>query len=670
MQFTDAKDKDMIGRRRQVKTPSFQLQSTSKKPCRREKYFDGHRGLASPDQCFSKGQMSIRIGSTAGKSAYTQASDEMLFDSEADEPEQGMSPAVPTIKAGELTSSSVLGRGQCGIRTPSAYMEHISSSSSSFTPLPHEGRHPSQRAAYPVDREDAFEGVSQTGRPEINLMNEEPEEALKEPEFRLVFEDTPQPYAQSSEGRISSPVVRDVGLAIAQVAEAPHRKSVSSTAHNAETFDTHQATYDLSSVRLARFMSPVVTITSRNTTELQDHGLKTGRHDKATSSRFYDDIAWPAKHTEQNRKSETLQASPIIRRLDISAQRGNPGQKDPQSEEESMWRRFTMLDDIEETSSTQVRSVSHETSKQSATVSAFNHAASPAQPQKEPSKAAEDEEEQIWRNFIFSDDDHNNDWTIEQSPVPTQTQSHYNPTRTQPSMIAEAATSPIKQNPHMDMLKASLDESIFSPRKSSHHTGASFSASIEGHLTTSSDFAEPIPDTDDSAKLQEKVTYPPNPSDIDSTLAEASPASKNIPISSSPKPPTHKDNLSALIAQATSLLQKLPPRKHDPPSLIAEASSGSMKASSNPMNVSSDELQWSPFRAPTIAARIVEPKVVFTPPRRYVGERAAESLEPVTLGRVLRNGKRVGRRMEKRGRRGRVDAKVAIEDDGDDIEDD
>lgn len=95
-----------------------------------------------------------------------------------------------------------------------------------------------------------------------------------------------------------------------------------------------------------------------------------------------------------------------------------------------------------------------------------------------------------------------------------------------------------------------------------------------------------------------------------------------------------------------------------------------MQASYNPVNVSSDELQWSPVRAPAIAARIVKPKVVFTPPRRYVGERAAELLEPVTVGRVLRNGKRVGSRQEKRGRKGRADAKVEVEDDGDDIEDD
>lgn len=335
-----------------------------------------------------------------------------------------------------------------------------------------------------------------------------------------------------------------------------------------------------------------------------------------------------------------------------------------------MWRHFTMLDNMEETSSTQVRHVPHETSKYTATASAFNHAASSAQPQKEAPKADEDEEEQIWRNFIFSDDDHNNDWTIEKPPIPTQTQPPYNPTRTQPSIIAEAATSPIKQNPQMDMSEASSDESMFSPNKSSRHAGASFFPSTVRDLATSSDIAEPTPDIEDSTKLQEKVTFPPNPSDIDSMLVEASPTKKTTPISSSPKPPTHKDNLSALIAQATSLLQQLPPRELNPPSLVAEASSSSMQASYNPVNVSSDELQWSPVRAPTIASRIVKPKVVFTPPRRYVGERAAELLEPVTVGRVLRNGKRVVSRQEKRGRKGRADAKVEVEDDGDDIEDD
>ncbi|KAL2038177.1 hypothetical protein N7G274_009125 [Stereocaulon virgatum] len=670
MQFTDAKDKDMIGRRRQVKMPSFRLQSTYNEIFRKEKHLDGRRGVASPDQGFSQGQMSIWIGSTAGKSACTQASDEMLFDSEADEAAQLWSPAIPTIKAGALTSSSVFDHGQYEIQRPSPYMEHISSSSSAFAPLPHEHPYQSQRTAHSVDDENAFESVPQIGEPEIELTYEKPEPASEEPTFRLVFENTPQPYAQFSEDRTSSPVVRHVGLSRAQVPEAPHKKPVSSKGHDVEMTGTHRDTYNPLSGRLVHSTPPVVMVTARNTAKLQDHGLKIGRYDKATSSRFCDDMAWPAKHKERDMESETLQASPITTGLGISAQREYPGQKDPQSEEESMWRHFTMLDDMEETSSIQVRPISHGTPKHSATASALHLAASPAQPQKEPSKAAEDEEEQIWRNFIFSDDDHNNEWTIEEPQVSTQSQSPYNPTRTQPSMIAEAATSPIKQNPHMDMLKASSDKPTCSPKVSSRHPGALYSISIERHLTTSSDLAGPTPDIEDSAKLQDRVTFSPNPSDIDSVLIEASPTKKKLPIPSSPKPPPHKDKLSALIAQATSLLPKLPPQKQNPPSLIAEASSDSMRISSNPMNVSSDELQWSPTRAPLIASKTVAPKVVFTPPKRYVGGRAADATESVALGRVLRNGTRVGRRKEARGRRGKVNARAEIEDHEDDIEDD
>ena len=663
MQFTDARDRDMIGRRRQIKKPISYLQATHHQPARRRDHLEEPRGLASPDQYFSVGQMSIRIGSAADKSAWTPISDEVFFDSEVNEADQRPSPAVPTIKAGELGPLPLPDHSQHDIRTPS----------SAFAPLSHGNAHMFQRATLPVDAEDDDESFIQTRGSEIELTYEEPEPAQEEPRFRLVFENTPQPYAQASEARASSPIVRDFTSPRVQTPVATQKKPVLSRGQEAWLANGHHPPNDHSSGDHALSTSPFTMAASKHLMELQNYGLNIASQGNMRKCMDNDHETLPGQNLEQIMSSDVLEAAPTNEDPRISARINEINQKKPRKtqEEESLWRSFTMLDDLEGTKSLIARPASNNSAKEPATKPPSTSTAPPPQ--------AAEEEEQIWRNFIFSDDDPNNEWTIEEPPPPTQTQSPYSPSRTQPSMFAEAATSPIKQNPHMDMLKASFDETTVSPNESFHRTGTlASSSSVEVRHATdtlSESFAEASPDTGDSVELLEEATFQPKSSDIDSMLVEASPAEKKTFASkpcgspSLPKPATRKDSLSALIAQATSLLQKLP-RKHDPPSLVAEASSGSMQASSNRVNVSSDELQWSPVRAPPALVEHKEPKVVFTPPKRYVGERAADPPEPVTLGRVLRNGKRLSSQPGKKGRKGKANAKPEVEDDGDDIEDD
>ena len=60
-------------------------------------------------------------------------------------------------------------------------------------------------------------------------------------------------------------------------------------------------------------------------------------------------------------------------------------------------------------------------------------------------------------------------------------------------------------------------------------------------------------------------------------------------------------------------------------------------------------------------------KVVFTPPKRYIGPRATEPEKTIALGRALRNGKRGGRKVGGRAKeRGGTDGEGC----GDEIVDD
>ncbi|KAL2057287.1 hypothetical protein ABVK25_002340 [Lepraria finkii] len=671
MQFTDARDRDMIGRRRRIKKPISYLQATHHQPVRRRDHLEEPRGLASPDQHFSVGQMSIRIGSAADKSAWTPISDEVLFDSEANEADQRQSPAVPTIKAGELGSLLLPDHGQHDIRTPSAFMDRNSShsSSSAFAPLSHRNAHIFQRATLPVDAEDDDESFLQTRGSEIELTYEEPEPAQEEPRFRLVFENTPQPYAQASEARASSPIVRDFTLPRVQTPVATQMKPVLSRGQEAWLANGHHPPNDHSSGNHALSTSPFTMAASKHLMELQNYGLNIASQGNMSKCMDKGRETLPVQNLEQIMSSDVLEAAPANKDPRIPARINRISQQKPRTtqEEESLWRSFTMLDDLEGTKSLIARPASNNSAKEPATKPHWTSTAPPPQ--------AAEEDEQIWHSFIFSDDDPNSEWTIVEPLPPTQTQSPYNPSYTQP---AEAATSPIKQKPHVDMLKASFDETTVSPNGSFYRPGTLASSSVKARHTTdilSGSLAEASPDTEDSIELLEESTFQPKPTDIYSMLVEASPAEKKILASkpcgspSLPKPATPKDSLSALITQATSLLQKLP-RKHDPPSLVAEASSGSMQAGSNPVNVSSDELQWSPVRAPPALMEHKEPKVVFTPPKRYVGERAADPPERVTLNRVLRNEKRLRSQTGKKGRKSKANAKPEVEDDEDDIEDD
>ena len=232
------------------------------------------------------------------------------------------------------------------------------------------------------------------------------------------------------------------------------------------------------------------------------------------------------------------------------------------------------------------------------------------------------EEEQIWRDFIFSDGDWNSnkEWTLEEPQPQTDTElepepksascssSPLNPAQTQPSMIAEISTSPIKMNPHLLIEK---DEEQSSPP--STELIQLDKRSTIANATTSSD-----PTTDQQIRNphhpnQTSTKYPPLPN------TTAPPPSTSSSLSS----PFSLSLLSELSQYASlpSPLEEHKLLKH-PSSLSAQAPRSD---TSHSPSSSSDE---DPPHLPT-----TEPRVVFKKPTRYVGGRAANlAPKPVYFG--------------------------------------
>ena len=259
-----------------------------------------------------------------------------------------------------------------------------------------------------------------------------------------------------------------------------------------------------------------------------------------------------------------------------------------------------------------------------------------------PNTAAD--EEQIWRAFIFSDDEaalNVNSCTIlrpqsEASP----------PAQTQPSMIAEVATSPLKQNPHLAL--AGSSDPLLGPR--SNNTEAcpsselSPSHTIQVGMTAAAEASPEIKEADDQKRHDDTAFE----DEFSSLIAESSGILNQF-----------EDSMLNIDSSPMAILQRLP------------SSTGAQASSTSQIrDTSSDELAWPPGKTDTGFAK---PKVLFTPPKPFVGDEAGRASGTVKLGgRVLRSGRTAGGLEEVRGRRrrrgrGKV---VAREVEGDEIMDD
>ncbi|KAK0515858.1 hypothetical protein JMJ35_001892 [Cladonia borealis] len=672
MTFTAAEDRDMIGKRRQMKNSHRVTRDVTHRSSKREAYPGEPRRFDIQSQDFGVGQMSIRIGSAVDRSQASVSSEEMLFDSEVQERNPRKLPAAPVIQPGELGSLPLSDQTHREIRASSAFMDDFSSVAAIFQPeemepLPKSahrhgdigtpsgsiddsssfgfGCQPSREnppkhkeLGLPIGEKDDSEtdGVTEAS----TLLELEP--AQEEQSFRLVFENTPQP--PGSNWTDSDPIVRDFAYPNVGPSLARSKLSPLSRPQDVSIPDGGAEADDSSSESLASRPRSF----GNATNQYYGNHASTSRTQHTERSDNYGSERDPTANSESSQVSDK-EIQSLARRKSLDKDKLQPN-----LEEESIWRSFTMMDEMEDTKSFKARPTSNNSGRELTANQHMDHNAQPSTPKTKP-RSPIDDEEQIWRAFIFSDDDNNptNEWTFESQP-PTQSPAPSNPTRTQPSMVAEASTSPIKQNPHLHEASPPLSpsetvsplEQGFSQRldsATSHSSDvlAEVSSPTEDPLgpptagTAHSETAEPSTELSTTAQRTKSFTFTPW------TIPSLSPSdekhqTEHPPHSSlSAQPPTTTSSSPNLAAFPSDNRHNSLPQPSS--SLIAAPASTIYDTT-----LSSDELH-GPSPGPVVAKLMSEHmKVVFTPPKRYRGPCANEPEKTIALGRVLRNGKRVG----------------------------
>ena len=502
MTFTEAEDRDMIGKRRQMNKSHHVARNATHRSSKREPYLEDPRRLDVPSQDFGVGQMSIRIGSAVDRSQASVSSEEMLFDSELQERNQRKLPAAPVIQPGELGSLPLSDQTHREIRASSVFMDNLSSIAAVFQPedmrlLPQSAHRPrdigtpsgsiddssSSGFACQPSRENApkhkelrlpleDKGASETyGEREASIPLEL-EPAQEEQSFRLVFENTPQP--PGSNWTDSDPIVRDfaypnVGppLARSKISPLSRAQDISTPVGDAGADDSSIGSL---ASRPRSFGNSI--------NQIPRNHASTGRTQHTERS----DECGGERDSTTN--SESLQVSRKEIRSPARRKCLDKDKLQPNREEESIWRGFTVMDEMEDTNSFKAGPTSNNTGKEPTANQNMNHNAQPSTPKTKP-RSPVDDEEQIWRAFIFSDDDNSptNEWILEPPPPPLiQSPAPSNPTRTQPSMVAEASTSPIKQNPHLHEASPPI-----SPSETSSQLEQGFSQRLASATSHSSD---------------------------------------------------------------------------------------------------------------------------------------------------------------------------------------
>lgn len=706
MEFADPQDRDMIGRRRKV---NYKHPVAYQQQLKRITKLDRHNLLPGTTRLSSNAEdVSIRIGSAVDKSVKsyderglnnneparppgfaspdqyfgvagrtyrgieggavdrsTQApaervslcnpvteshvSDEML-DQHRSETSQSSKPTVPPVKTSSLGRMSLADNGHRDVYKPSAFMDDSSPSPMYPTQSWNEAEVYQYRDATGKFRDYIEDHPSLDGS-EWNLPDPNGQ-VFEEPRMRLVIPDTPRSCARLSQARGSSSMAQDFPVPALHTSVAVQETPSCSGGQRADSSSGRHEASDPSIESLVIVTPSLLMASSQLKTEFHRHGYGNGTHLRASKDLSHSLYLSRERYNHRALNTEIPPAlsrdkgSPAV--APMKAVHQEPSQTAPEEEEE-VWKNLVAPPDAIEAarpSRAPLRTIN--TSKETLPEPPPNTTALPPIPkEKEPPRDVE-EEEKIWQNFIFSDQDEQNEWTIEEPKPRTKSLHEYNPSRTQPSMIAEVDTSPIKQNPHL------LEEGPF---ESLNGSASSYHRLKQRHQA--SEFLRGIFTDASPSDISEQTTVELDPlQDFESILAEA--------------PETLMDFDS--FAQPPLCQSRTFPTS----SLAGQASNVSIQGSSLPVNVSSDELHWSPTRAPPSLARPKGIKVIFTPPKRYIGERAEEPPKHIHIGgRVLRNGKRVsgtgekqsGR--EKRKRRvGKQQKHVEHEVDGDEIVDD
>ena len=610
MKFADPADRDLIGRRRRI-TEVDHHRSVRRRllpsglPSSMERLTNVR---TIHDQTYGIDDVSVRIGSAVDKSVRERAhgslgskernstfSDELL-DNGTPELVQMVSSPIPGPKYSRSASLRLSDYGNSRVLTPSAFMYGSSSRASPYSQGFVESSLPPSSS---VMESESLRSRRIACGSEFELPAEKPPTGV-----RPIFDDTPSYHALepvSESANHSSPYfpIHDRGIAatVPRHSISPDNLSIWQTDLMARHRDPRAHGHTVAAPYQA---------TRQSSKELNIAGRL------ATSSEFLEDSIREAQDSEEQlgpRPCEDILSSDDSERRDDTAETRAPSQASVLPAKEEELEQKESATSPEQDHAVVSRNQASSTKEPVLVISEKSNLdqTPPKLTDQDSSKAFADEEA-IWRKFVFGDEDYN----LEEAQEIDSQDRHL--TCTQPSLVAEVATSPFKQNPHL------------------------------------------ADDTFDSSSLYLNAAWPDVPS------------ASSTPQPDIPQISGRNLNASSLVGEASSSSQLT---NH---SLIPNVSSDEVHRSSDRVAYITDSrnqqrndtgISSTPPNAGATHHTSQAPpkqKVIYKKPPRYIGEQSSDPTGPTILGeRVLRSGRRVNNKPKNSVKNKRGKGKKEIE---------
>ena len=645
MKFADPTDKDLVGRRRKITNmdlirPSNRLPASGRRPM----VGPNHGAIPNAyDQYYTVDDVSVRIGSAVDRSLREGTakssrgrreqdsvfSDELL-DNGAPASVYRASPLpIPATTASQSAPLPLSDYGRRDVLTPSAFMDSSSAESDHVKNYADGSLSPSQ----PVEIPASVQHQQTDPESEVLFPIEQPPRGL-----RLVFEDSPDCRQSSQELGSDCSRIRDSATNQDVVAPAEVPKHYSPAAE-------YQANRRGSKHRNPKPSDRFITSSPR--VAVRSHALKL--QDKNISNHNQPDggIGRAEERLNVHQVNDGLQDDTGFRNQYDVPEIVYHTEKRPLSarDEDSVWRQFTTLhqeDNAPSNSQWNEKLPSNE----------IPLASSPLhiKPTEDRSPKASEDEEAAWRKIVFGDDSidsdsqqsHGHDLNSQKYPC------------TQPSLVAEVATSPLKQNRH-------LADNTFDVSSSSSYLHEASSALTPHHFETDRNASEvsyttsPQREPSQNANGSDSAVTADSPSPSkswhqqllhSSMMGEAS--------NSSPLPSPHanlsisSDELHRSPSRVPFLPQPTAPARNENKNSTHPPKSN--HANRNPMVKIPPHIPNPPPTQPTHQPRPQPPKprpaekIIYKPPPRYSSPITAVPARPTVLGgRVLRSGRTIGR---------------------------
>ena len=612
--FTAAEDRDQIGKRRRISQVPHRPPVRQLKNLRRGSYFGKLRRSPPPSQEYlSQADVSVRIGSAVDRSVrervHGRASsreescsgeDEMLLDDDGAQPEDRY--PNPFAPSGGLVERSPI--------PPNTMLELRSPVDSPFSTLPYQ-----EAGEYWVG--DGFhEKSAQISDPAIEAtkLKEEIEQyqADEGPQIHLDYAKTAPVKRSSQVLRSSSPVVRD----FAYLGNIEHHPSAHLIRKDESTSPLSSVPSDyLASLHVEAFQQdkPTPDQPIRQYRTSPSHGPLREQSRLASISNNKKSINVEVIPENPNAKPCTIvEKQKELTKEDVVD--GGNENTTPVSHEQIITRPLSLA----ETKKGQpvffdtflpqigIPAIPIEQQKEAASSSTpgkQSHGPEPVQ-----------DEESFWRSFVFGDDDPtNNEWILEEpedeeSHLQVQSSSPTHLYQSQPSMVAETATSPIKQNPHLvDELMTSHTQSSSSPARDnrSMRAEAGNESSGDGSGALEAQILDDLP-------LTQRCSFDILPPSSAATMASTTPP--------------------------TPILKTLPRQYTTPSSTKAQASSTPLPSFSidpsnnSPTRTFHSHHKTQSSRLPLQVQAYRQAAILFRKPARYTGSHSSDPVEQLVLG--------------------------------------